>query len=103
LLVFGDHLGNIPDRLLTNNWKEIGFQNQNPRTDFRGGGLLSLNCLKYFVKKYPDVFKQMLISESRSFYIALSSINVTVNTLSDNISLIAFPDGVLLTEQRECA
>mmetsp|Transcript_66793 Transcript_66793/g.157299 ORF Transcript_66793/g.157299 Transcript_66793/m.157299 type:complete len:279 (+) Transcript_66793:62-898(+) len=27
-------------------WKELGFQDQDPRTDFRGGGLLSLKCMQ---------------------------------------------------------
>jgi ELMO domain-containing protein len=61
----------VPHKLLTNDWKEIGFQNKNPRTDFRGGGVLSLQCLKYFVKKQPDLFKDMLSSGSEFFFIII--------------------------------
>ena len=28
-------------------WQEIGFQGNNPATDFRGMGLLGLQCLLY--------------------------------------------------------
>mmetsp|Transcript_32476 Transcript_32476/g.23998 ORF Transcript_32476/g.23998 Transcript_32476/m.23998 type:complete len:153 (+) Transcript_32476:109-567(+) len=57
ITVFGTNHKKLPEKLITNNWKQIGFQSKNPRTDFRGGGVLSLNCLRYFVKKYPDIFK----------------------------------------------
>lgn len=81
-MVFGgDHTFKAPIRLLTDDWKQIGFQNKNPRTDFRGGGILSLHCLRYFIKKYPELFKQMLKDGSEYFFISLSSINVTVSDL----------------------
>ena len=35
--------------------KEICFQNKNPRSDFRGGGIMSLQCIHYFVKFYKHV------------------------------------------------
>lgn len=34
-------------------WKMIGFQRENPLTDFRGGGILSLIHLLSFVERYP--------------------------------------------------
>lgn len=34
-------------------WKMIGFQRENPLTDFRGGGILSLIHLLAFVERYP--------------------------------------------------
>ena len=36
-------------------WKDYGFQNENPRTDFRGSGILGLKQLIYFTSKYNDV------------------------------------------------
>ncbi|KAL4472123.1 hypothetical protein ABPG73_004812 [Tetrahymena malaccensis] len=39
---------NLPQNLITNKWIEIGFQGENPTTDFRAGGLLALENLLYF-------------------------------------------------------
>jgi len=41
-------------------WKDIGFQQKNPRTDFRGGGHLSLLCLIYMSQNYPREFNEMI-------------------------------------------
>ena len=32
---------------ISKDWQEIGFQGNNPATDFRGMGLLGLKCLQY--------------------------------------------------------
>lgn len=32
---------------ISKQWQEIGFQGNNPATDFRGMGMLGLNCLLY--------------------------------------------------------
>ena len=41
----------MPGQDLTNRiskqWQELGFQGDNPATDFRGMGLLGLQCLVY--------------------------------------------------------
>ena len=60
-------------------WTEFGFQSKNPRTDFRGGGLLSLLCLVYFAKEHTDQFQIMKQSyiEKEDFFLAISSINLT--------------------------
>ena len=34
----------------TKQWQDIGFQGNNPATDFRGMGVLSLHCLLYVVQ-----------------------------------------------------
>ena len=36
-------------------WKKYGFQNTNPRTDFRGAGILGVLNLTYFTKNYQEV------------------------------------------------
>lgn len=41
-------------------WKEIGFQNTRPESDFRGGGVLSLKCLVYMSEKYPDHYAALV-------------------------------------------
>lgn len=41
--------GEVPSLTGDERWKEIGFQGKSPSTDFRGGGILSLYCMMYFV------------------------------------------------------
>ncbi|GAB4858020.1 hypothetical protein Ancab_015923 [Ancistrocladus abbreviatus] len=41
-------------------WKEMGWQGQDPSTDFRGGGFISLQNLIYFAEKYPESFQCLL-------------------------------------------
>ncbi|XP_066393845.1 uncharacterized protein [Miscanthus floridulus] len=43
-------------------WKEMGWQGNDPSTDFRGGGLISLENLIFFARNYPNSF-QMLLSK----------------------------------------
>ena len=56
LLIFGDETQKLPKGLLSKNWLEIGFLTKNPRLEFRSGGILALHCIRYFIKKYPEVF-----------------------------------------------
>ena len=67
--------------MVSNRWKDIGFQGKNPRTDFRGGGHLSLLALIYFVENYPDEFDKLAKctkeEEELMWLTAISSINIT--------------------------
>ena len=65
-------------------WKLVGFQNQNPRTDFRAGGLLSLLSLVYLVKNYRKQFDgiRKVCEAKDDFSIAISSINLTSHLMS---------------------
>lgn len=51
LLELWDHL--MSERKLesrvSNSWKNIGFQGDDPKTDFRGMGLLGLDNLRYYL------------------------------------------------------
>ncbi|TVU27177.1 hypothetical protein EJB05_29764 [Eragrostis curvula] len=53
-----------PDRelppLKSDVWKEMGWQNSDPSTDFRAGGFMSLENLIYFARNYPDSFHRLL-------------------------------------------
>eukprot|EP00439_Symbiodinium_sp_Y106_P072970 s180_g13.t1 len=40
----------LPEGRRDHRWKELGFQDEDPRTDFRGGGLLSLKCLLHMTE-----------------------------------------------------
>ncbi|KDO28206.1 hypothetical protein SPRG_06255 [Saprolegnia parasitica CBS 223.65] len=44
-------------------WSRLGFQRPDPTTDFRSGGLLSLNCFIYFATTSIDEVKRMTSSQ----------------------------------------
>ncbi|KAJ3682981.1 hypothetical protein LUZ60_013208 [Juncus effusus] len=46
--------------LKSESWKEMGWQGNDPSTDFRGGGFISLENLIYFAQHYPDSFQTLL-------------------------------------------
>ncbi|KJE95633.1 hypothetical protein CAOG_06064 [Capsaspora owczarzaki ATCC 30864] len=56
-------------------WKLLGFQNNNPATDFRSMGLLGLQCLTYFAETFPVVFRN-LVAADREYPIAAACINI---------------------------
>jgi hypothetical protein len=66
---------------VNDDWKDIGFQGKNPRTDFRGGGHLSLLCLLYMVDRYPADWERLVActkdEEHMMWLTAISSINLT--------------------------
>eukprot|EP00931_Biecheleriopsis_adriatica_P051530 TRINITY_DN29900_c0_g1_i1.p1 TRINITY_DN29900_c0_g1~~TRINITY_DN29900_c0_g1_i1.p1 ORF type:complete len:361 (+),score=75.15 TRINITY_DN29900_c0_g1_i1:38-1120(+) len=41
-------------------WKELGFQSEDPRTDFRGGGLFALHNLIFLAEAYPERTLRMM-------------------------------------------
>lgn len=41
--------------LISEQWKDMGWQGHNPSTDFRGCGFVSLENLLYFARTYPVV------------------------------------------------
>ncbi|KAL9647425.1 hypothetical protein ABK040_006788 [Willaertia magna] len=74
--------------IISNDWKEIGFQGKDPRTDFRGMGILGLMNLHYFVMNYQKEAKQVLEESDLGdqwYPFAICGINIT-GTLVDLIS-----------------
>ncbi|XP_076898223.1 uncharacterized protein LOC143551734 [Bidens hawaiensis] len=49
--------------LISDQWKEMGWQGVNPSTDFRGGGFLSLENLLFFAKSFPNAFRRLLLKQ----------------------------------------
>jgi hypothetical protein len=47
------------DELISPKWKSVGFQGNDPSTDFRGGGLLALANLTYFVALQRDCYMRI--------------------------------------------
>ncbi|XP_078161899.1 uncharacterized protein LOC144557230 isoform X1 [Carex rostrata] len=46
--------------LVSEQWKDMGWQGVNPSTDFRGSGFVSLENLLFFARTYPGSFKRLL-------------------------------------------
>ena len=71
--------------MISERWKDIGFQANNARTDFRGSGHLGLICLLYFVDNYRDEFEILAKctkdEENLMWHTALTSINMTHSLL----------------------
>lgn len=67
----------ISEDLKSSKWKEIGFQNTDPSSDFRGAGVFGLEQLLYISTTYPQEFKEIITSSS-SYSFAISALNITV-------------------------
>ncbi|CAH1647216.1 unnamed protein product [Spodoptera littoralis] len=74
----------VPDTPLearvTKQWQYIGFQGDDPKTDFRGMGLLGLENLLYFATEYPQVSSHVLSHSLHPRYgytYAIVGINIT--------------------------
>lgn len=71
LLDFGDEAGDVtasePAELqferVGESWSRLGFQRPDPTTDFRAGGMLSLDCLVYFASHYTSHAVRMVTSQ----------------------------------------
>ncbi len=63
-------------------WKEMGWQGVDPATDFRSGGLMSLQNLAWFAKHQPKVYKRLLsksdgVRSEWEYPFAAAGVNVT--------------------------
>nr|XP_043623761.1 ELMO domain-containing protein A-like isoform X1 [Erigeron canadensis] len=68
--------------LISEQWKEMGWQGKDPSTDFRGGGFISLENLLYFARNYPKSFQDLLRKQEgdRSMWeypFAVAGVNIT--------------------------
>ncbi|CAK9133572.1 unnamed protein product [Ilex paraguariensis] len=68
--------------LISEQWKEMGWQGKDPSTDFRGGGFISLENLLYFATNFPKSFQDLLRKEEgdRSIWeypFAVAGVNIT--------------------------
>ncbi|XP_058081239.1 uncharacterized protein LOC131229138 isoform X2 [Magnolia sinica] len=46
--------------MISDQWKDMGWQGPNPSTDFRGCGYISLENLLFFARTYPASFQRLL-------------------------------------------
>ncbi|XP_020551383.1 ELMO domain-containing protein A isoform X1 [Sesamum indicum] len=68
--------------LISEQWKDMGWQGANPSTDFRGCGFVSLENLLYFARTYPVTFNRLLLKQVGSraeweYPFAVAGINVS--------------------------
>ncbi|KAK7263638.1 hypothetical protein RJT34_31232 [Clitoria ternatea] len=68
--------------MISNQWKDMGWQGPNPSTDFRGCGFISLENLLFFARKYPASFHRLLLKKDgdRATYeypFAVAGINIS--------------------------
>ncbi|CAI0548384.1 unnamed protein product [Linum tenue] len=68
--------------LISEQWKEMGWQGKDPSTDFRGGGFISLENLVYFARNFPQSFQDLLQKREgdRSVWeypFAVAGVNIT--------------------------
>ncbi len=66
-----------PDNLVGPKWMELGFQGNDPRNDFRGGGIIGLYCLTYFVQNFKNDFASIKPTSEGLFSTALFCINLS--------------------------
>ncbi|XP_036373131.1 ELMO domain-containing protein 2 isoform X1 [Megalops cyprinoides] len=65
---------------ITKQWGHIGFQGDDPKTDFRGMGMLGLTNLVFFSENYTDVAQQVLSHSNHpklGYSYAIVGINLT--------------------------
>lgn len=74
--LFGE-LGDEINLFSREEWKNVGFQNKDPSSDFRGGGYMALKNFLSFVEEEKELTKIMCI-EQNEFFLAITSINVTM-------------------------
>mmetsp|Transcript_6580 Transcript_6580/g.11439 ORF Transcript_6580/g.11439 Transcript_6580/m.11439 type:complete len:287 (+) Transcript_6580:94-954(+) len=74
-------------------WQDLGFQGDDPRTDFRGGGFLALQCLCHVAEEHTEETRRW-ISEAREagyeYFFAASAVNVCALLVS-HLRLTAVP------------
>lgn len=69
----------LPNRV-GSHWQDMGFQGQDPKTDFRGMGLLGLQQMIFFAVNYPDTARQVFSQSHHpqyGFSFAIVAINIT--------------------------
>ncbi|XP_021187754.2 ELMO domain-containing protein 2 [Helicoverpa armigera] len=68
------------DARVTKQWQYIGFQGDDPKTDFRGMGILGLDNLLYFAMEYPQISSHVLshsLHPKYGYTYAIVGINIT--------------------------
>lgn len=79
------HIIESKEDLVSNRWSHIGFQGEDPGTDFRGMGVLGLIQLEYLSCKPKKLALDLLrrsLNEKHGYPFAIVGINITYNLLN---------------------
>lgn len=68
--------------LISDQWKEMGWQGRDPSTDFRGAGFISLENLLFFAKTFSTSFQRLLKKQGGNraaweYPFAVAGVNIT--------------------------
>ncbi|CAN8312868.1 unnamed protein product, partial [Cochlearia groenlandica] len=68
--------------LISDQWKDMGWQGKDPSTDFRGAGFISLENLLFFAKTFSTSFQRLLKKQGGKraaweYPFAVDGINIT--------------------------
>ncbi|XP_011624900.1 ELMO domain-containing protein A isoform X1 [Amborella trichopoda] len=68
--------------LISEQWKEMGWQGRDPSTDFRGAGFISLENLLFFAKTFSTSFQRLLKKQrgkraTWEYPFAVAGVNIT--------------------------
>ncbi|KAF5449348.1 hypothetical protein F2P56_029807 [Juglans regia] len=68
--------------LISDQWKEMGWQGRDPSTDFRGAGFISLENLLFFAKTFSSSFQRLLKKQGGKradweYPFAVAGVNIT--------------------------
>ncbi|KAK4265035.1 hypothetical protein QN277_026140 [Acacia crassicarpa] len=68
--------------LISDQWKEMGWQGRDPSTDFRGAGFISLENLLFFAKIFSTSFQRLLKKQGErgaawEYPFAVAGVNIT--------------------------
>lgn len=110
-LTFPDREGALPSAgasLKHEGWKDMGWQGVDPATDFRSGGVLSLQNLVWFAKHRRETYERLLYKKTGTrsaweYPFAAAGVNVTfalVDVLELRGGTRAFGAGVVLADAR---
>lgn len=73
---------NLDYQLISDDWKKLGFQSDDPMRDFRGTGIFGVEQLLFFAEKCPQKFHYILDlnheREGERYPIVVASFNVTM-------------------------
>lgn len=94
--------------IVSSRWSHIGFQGEDPGTDFRGMGLLGLLQLEYLArkpKKLPSDLLSRSLSSDHGYPFAIVGINITFNLLNlfreGHMKHLYFDEGDVLFRNKE--
>ena len=61
-------------------WRKIGFQTKEPRNDFRGGGIYSLDLMMYFIKNFEKDYINIINEDYFTFALTCIRVSYLIRT-----------------------